>query len=204
MSTTKVMHTLTSTDGTQIAYQQTGEGPPLVLVHGAISDHSYWDPVRSALEARFSVYAIERRGRGHSGDASRTRSSANTRTSRPSSRRPASRRISSATRTGRCARSRRPCSPRTCARSCSTSRPSIRTAWFLTRIHRTARGVPRGGDRDGVIREMMADVVGLSPEELEQLEASSSWPALVATAHTLPRELRSVDAYRFNPSGSAA
>jgi pimeloyl-ACP methyl ester carboxylesterase len=40
-----------------------------VLVHGGISDHSYWDPVRAALEARFSVYAIERRGRGNGDDA---------------------------------------------------------------------------------------------------------------------------------------
>jgi pimeloyl-ACP methyl ester carboxylesterase len=55
------------------------------------------------------------------------------------------------------------------------------------------------GDRDEVIRQMMADVVGLSPDELNQLEPSDSWPALVATAHTLPRELRSVESYRFDP-----
>ncbi len=45
----------------------------------------------------------------------------------------------------------------------------------------------------------MAEAVGLSPAELSELEATSHWQALVATAHTLPRELRSVEAYRFDP-----
>jgi hypothetical protein len=63
------METITSKDGTSIAYRRSGEGPPLVLVHGAAADHGRWRPVLPAFEERFTVYAIDRRGRGGSGDA---------------------------------------------------------------------------------------------------------------------------------------
>ena len=58
-----------SRDGTSIAAWRSGEGPPLVLIHGAAADHNRWAPVLSALEERFSVVAIDCRGRGRSGDA---------------------------------------------------------------------------------------------------------------------------------------
>ena len=58
-----------STDGTPIAVWRSGDGPPLVLVHGATADHSRWAPVLPALQERFTVLAIDRRGRGRSGDA---------------------------------------------------------------------------------------------------------------------------------------
>ncbi|WP_331236411.1 alpha/beta fold hydrolase [Natronorarus salvus] len=63
------METIASVDGTEIAYERTGSGPPLVLVHGTTADHTRWDPVRPALEEQFTVYAMDRRGRGESGDA---------------------------------------------------------------------------------------------------------------------------------------
>jgi pimeloyl-ACP methyl ester carboxylesterase len=56
-------------DGTPIAVWRTGEGPPLVLVHGAAADHGRWAPVLPALQERFTVLAMDRRGRGGSGDA---------------------------------------------------------------------------------------------------------------------------------------
>lgn len=68
MASTTSMETISSTDGTLIAYDRGGSGPPLVLVHGTTADHSRWNPLRSALEEHFTVYAIDRRGRGESGD----------------------------------------------------------------------------------------------------------------------------------------
>jgi pimeloyl-ACP methyl ester carboxylesterase len=62
------MDYVVSHDGTRIAYERSGEGPPLVLIHGTGIDHSYWDPVVPELGRHFSVYRIDRRGRGHSGD----------------------------------------------------------------------------------------------------------------------------------------
>ena len=67
------METVTSADGTEIAFTRTGSGPPLVLVHGAVSDHRFWDlsGVRSALAAHCTVYAMDCRGVGQSSDAPR-------------------------------------------------------------------------------------------------------------------------------------
>ena len=45
-----------------------GEGTPLVMVHGAGSARWSFDLVRPHLESRFTVIAIDRRGRGDSSD----------------------------------------------------------------------------------------------------------------------------------------
>ena len=64
------METVTSADGTEIAFERTGSGPPLVLVHGDASDHRFWDlsDVRATLAADHTVYAMDCRGVGQSGD----------------------------------------------------------------------------------------------------------------------------------------
>jgi len=63
------MATITSQDGTRIAYSRSGSGPPLVLVHGTTADRTRWARLLPELEPHFTVYAIDRRGRGGSGDA---------------------------------------------------------------------------------------------------------------------------------------
>lgn len=64
------MQTVSSRDGTRIAFWRSGSGPSLLLVHGATADHTTtWRFVLPALERRFTVYAMDRRGRGGSGDS---------------------------------------------------------------------------------------------------------------------------------------
>jgi pimeloyl-ACP methyl ester carboxylesterase len=61
----QLMLHLTSRNGTTISYDKYGSGPPLVLIHGAFSDHiTNWEFVKSLFETQFTVYAIARRGRG--------------------------------------------------------------------------------------------------------------------------------------------
>lgn len=64
------METVTSADGTTIAYDRSGSGPALILVAGAFSDRN--DPMMAglakALEPSFTVFNYDRRGRGDSGD----------------------------------------------------------------------------------------------------------------------------------------
>jgi pimeloyl-ACP methyl ester carboxylesterase len=59
---------VTSPDGTPIAVFSSGDGPPVLLVHGATADHTTWRSLGPVLEARFRLLAVDRRGRGASGD----------------------------------------------------------------------------------------------------------------------------------------
>ncbi|SBT49166.1 alpha/beta fold hydrolase [Micromonospora auratinigra] len=66
---TWTVETVQSTDGTTIAYETAGDGPPIVLVGGAFNDRGTVRPLGAALTADFTVYGYDRRGRGDSGDA---------------------------------------------------------------------------------------------------------------------------------------
>jgi pimeloyl-ACP methyl ester carboxylesterase len=57
-----------SADGTTIAYERSGTGPPLVLVHGALGDRNAWFALAPLLAPHFTLHTIDRRGRGASGD----------------------------------------------------------------------------------------------------------------------------------------
>jgi pimeloyl-ACP methyl ester carboxylesterase len=59
---------VTSADGTPIAVFSSGEGPPLILIHGATADHTTFRVVGPRFAQRFAVHAIDRRGRAASGD----------------------------------------------------------------------------------------------------------------------------------------
>jgi pimeloyl-ACP methyl ester carboxylesterase len=60
--------TVTSKDGTSIAFDRSGTGPALILVGGALSERSAWAPLAKLLAPHFTVVAYDRRGRGDSGD----------------------------------------------------------------------------------------------------------------------------------------
>jgi pimeloyl-ACP methyl ester carboxylesterase len=63
-----VMNTVTSKDGTTIAFDTSGEGPPLLVVGGALNDRHAAATLAGLLAPSFTVYAYDRRGRGDSGD----------------------------------------------------------------------------------------------------------------------------------------
>jgi pimeloyl-ACP methyl ester carboxylesterase len=60
----------TSRDGTAIAYERLGSGPPLIVVDGALCSRAFGPAPKlaSLLADRFSVHVYDRRGRGESGD----------------------------------------------------------------------------------------------------------------------------------------
>ncbi|HUY48816.1 MAG TPA: alpha/beta hydrolase [Streptosporangiaceae bacterium] len=63
------MRNVVSRDGTKIAYEKAGDGPPIVLLNGGFRDHSIFNPVVPVLAERCTTYVYDRRGRGESGDA---------------------------------------------------------------------------------------------------------------------------------------
>lgn len=62
------MEFVTSADGVQIAYERVGRGPSLVIVNGALSTRATGAPLEPLLEADFTLYRYDRRGRGDSSD----------------------------------------------------------------------------------------------------------------------------------------
>lgn len=65
------MKTVTSKDGTRIAYDQWGEGPLVILVDGALQYRAFDQgmvPLAELLAKHFTVFHYDRRGRGDSTD----------------------------------------------------------------------------------------------------------------------------------------
>jgi pimeloyl-ACP methyl ester carboxylesterase len=60
------VQTVTTSDGATIAYEVTGSGPPLVLVHGITDSHHAWDPLVPDLATDHQVIAVDLRGHGAS------------------------------------------------------------------------------------------------------------------------------------------
>jgi pimeloyl-ACP methyl ester carboxylesterase len=64
------IHRTTSGDGTEIAGRVIGQGPPLVLVHGAsFCGETAWEAMLPHLTDRFTCFLPSTRGRGLSADA---------------------------------------------------------------------------------------------------------------------------------------
>ena len=58
--------------GLTIAFERRGDGPPLVLLHGGMSDHREWSRQLEGLSDRFTVVAWDAPGCGASSDPPET------------------------------------------------------------------------------------------------------------------------------------
>ena len=193
--------TVTTESGTPVAYWRYGKGPPLVLVHGAAADHSRWNPVLPALEERFTVYAIDRRGRGGSGDAedySVEKEFEDVTAVVDSLGEPVN--LLGHSYGGFLALE--------AALLCRNVRklvlydPGIEVGGEEIYPHEVVERMEamlEAGDRDAVVETTMREVAGLTPEVIEYMRAQPIWQARVDAAHTIPRELRAVKAYGFDP-----
>ncbi len=63
-----MVKTVQSTDGTTIAYETAGSGPPLILIGGALNTRHSAGGLVPLLAAEFTVITYDRRGRGESTD----------------------------------------------------------------------------------------------------------------------------------------
>ena len=193
------MRTFTSRDGTPIACFDSGSGPPLLLVHGTTATHARWKPVLGALERTFTVYAMDRRGRGESGDA------------------PAyaiEREFEDVAAVVDGIAGPVDLVGHSWGAICSAEAALLSGGVRRLVLYEPPlpAGVPiypaglverlqarlDGGDPAGVVATFMREVVRLPDAQLAGMTAAPSWPGRVAAAHTIVRELRAHETYRFD------
>jgi pimeloyl-ACP methyl ester carboxylesterase len=189
--------TVTSKDGTRIACWRNGEGPPLVLIHGTAADHGRWRPVLPAFEERFTVCAVDRRGRGGSGDSDDyaiEREFEDVAAVVDSLGEPVNLLGHSYGAL---------CALEAALLAKNVFRlvlydPGIEVAGQEIYPHEVIERLEAllgAGDRDGVVATTMREVAGLPPETVEYMRSQPVWQARLDAAHTIPRELQAVKAY---------
>jgi pimeloyl-ACP methyl ester carboxylesterase len=190
--------TVVSADGTPLAVWRSGDGPPLVLVHGATADHSRWAPALPALEEHFTVYNYDRRGRGESGDGGdyalarefedviAVVDSAGDEVN-----------LLGHSHGGVCALEAALLSDR--VRKLVLYEPPMGFLATPAKVVRELEALLEAGQRDELVRLFMREVAGLPPEQVEALRALPAWQARLAAADTIPREERANREYAWEP-----
>jgi pimeloyl-ACP methyl ester carboxylesterase len=195
------MYVITSTDGVRLACERAGQGPPLVLLHGAGASAARWNKVLPLLARTFTVYALDRRGRGKSGDAAEY-----------AIEREFDDVVSLVDSIGEPVHLLGHSYGGLCAVEAARLTPNIRKL-ILYEPPIPVEGAPmfdpalidrldallKSGENERVAVTFLEEVVHMPVRELKTMQASSAWPERVAAARTLPRELRQHDRYRFKP-----
>jgi pimeloyl-ACP methyl ester carboxylesterase len=183
----KADHTtkIRSRDGTQIAYWQSGSGPSL----------------SPALEETFTVYAIDRRGRGQSGDTipyAIEREFEDVAAVTDSIQGPVNLVAHSYGAI---------CSLEAALLTKNIAKlvlyePPIPAGIdiYPPGASRRIQALVDKGDHDGAVATFFREIVRMPDQELEMLRALPVWQARVAAAHTLPREMLADEHYQFTPA----
>lgn len=193
------MESIASVDGTRIAYQRLGDGPPLVLVHGLGAANPVVWPAAPLLAEHFTILALDRRGRRASGDApgyALQREFEDIAAVVDSCSEPAY--LLGHSFGGLLALE--------AALLCQNLRgvilyePAIHppegvTESFVAEL----QALLESGDHEQVMIRLFSTGDALDPDELQSLRSSTSWADRVASAPTVPREVQASFHYRFNP-----
>lgn len=199
-----------SRDGTEIGWWTSGEGPPLVLVHGALADHRRWRPLLPYLEPHATVHALDRRGRGASGDApgydlAREFEDVAAVVDAVAESSGSAVDLYGHSFGGLCAFG-------AATLTANLGRLVLYEGWPPAAP--AARELPPGvgerleallaeGDHEAVVETMFREVVRMAEAELAALRAQPSWPARVAAAPTIVRELQAIPRVAFDPALAA-
>jgi pimeloyl-ACP methyl ester carboxylesterase len=185
-----------STDGTPIAIYGRGSGPPLVLVHGAAADHTTFRVVGPRFAEMFAVFAIDRRGRGGSGDTppyaiEREFEDVAAVATALAEDHGGSVDVVGHSYGGRCslgAALRGPAIRRVVSYEGAPSPMDVRygDADLATELAE----LDRAGRPEALLETFLRRVVGMDDAALAAYRGDPVWPDRVAAAHTIPRELR--------------
>jgi pimeloyl-ACP methyl ester carboxylesterase len=184
-----VLRHVTAPDGVRLACEVAGAGTPLVMVHGAGSARWSFDLLRPQLERDFTVWALDRRGRGDSeeGDGYSLEREfedveAVVREAGPDAYL-FGHSYGGLVSAG--AAVRRGCLPRLVLYEPPMGGVLADDAWIERYEARIA-----AGERAAAVRAFMHDVGGYSHEEIDDMEGTPVWRARLEIAPTAPRELR--------------
>lgn len=191
------MQTLTSPDGIVVSYDRYGQGAPLVLVHGAFSDHATnWEFVRPLLEDHFTMYAIARRGRGAT-DTTRSHTLLDESRDAVALLRsiPEPVFLLGHSYGGHVALAAAAQAPERIRKLVcyEAAWPRIVTSEALAPLEVLADA----GDWDGFAFTFFRDLLSVPLDELDAVRASELWPPIVADAEASLGDLRAISAYDF-------
>lgn len=189
-----------SKDGTQISYWHSGSGPPLLLVHGTTADHTRWASLSPSFEKQFTVYAVDRRGRGESGDANPyaiQREFEDIAAIINSIAEPVN--VVGHSYGAICSLEASLLTENIA--KLILYEPPIPTGIEIYPPGTTERiqALVDSGNRDEAISTFFREIVKMPEQELEMLRSLPAWKARVAAAHTIPREMRADKNYKFLP-----
>ena len=200
------MTRVVSRDGTEIACWTSGKGPPLVVVHGTPADHTRWRPLLPYLEPQVTVHALDRRGRGASGDApdydlAREYEDVAAVVDAVAA--------ASGTPVGLYGHSHGGIVAFGAATLTSKLGKLVLYEGWPVRdpdvyalppgLEERLEALLAAGDRDGVVETVFRTLELLSDEDMEAFKAAPSWPGRVAAAHTITREVRAETGARLDP-----
>lgn len=192
------MKQITSKDGTPIACWQTGHGEPLLLIHGTAGDSTTWTTLMPLLEPHFSVWTLDRRGRGHSGDNSDycLQNEAED--------------IVAVIQAiggkvhlfghsfgGLCALEAALLTDNIAKLILYEPPLSLAGSGWSTQVDQDMQTLLNAGRNEEALLLFFRDVLGMANEELATLQASQSWSTRLTEARTVHRELRAVAGYSF-------
>jgi pimeloyl-ACP methyl ester carboxylesterase/GNAT superfamily N-acetyltransferase len=189
-----------SADRTSIGVFTSGTGPPLVLVHGTSADHTTFRVVGPILGERFTIHAIDRRGRGASGDTlpysiEREFEDVATVASRLAAEAGGPVDVVGHSYGGRCAlgAARLTADIRRVVSYEGAPTPSG-VRYGDAAVLDELRAFDAAGDPATVLSTFMTRVVGMDDAGLAAYRADPVWPLRVAAARTIVRELESESA----------
>ena len=194
------MEFVASADGTRIAFERSGTGPPLVLVHGSTADHTRWAGILRELESTFTVHAIDRRGRGQSGDTAEYSLMLEYED------------VSAVIRAaGSDVRVIGHSFGALCSMEATLRVDNLKQLVLYEPVFPVGgsplyppdlpdrlRSILETGDREAMLVTFFKEAVGAPDAEIEALRADPSWAGRIASAHTALRELADGD-YVFKP-----
>ncbi|MGH3116257.1 MAG: alpha/beta fold hydrolase [Gaiellales bacterium] len=202
-----VMTRVRSQDGTEIAYWTTGDGPPLLLVHGTTGVHERFAPLVPYLEPHATVHAMDRRGRGASGDApnyalEREYEDVAAVIDAIAESSGAAVDVYGHSYGGECAFGAALITPNIRSLVLYEGWPPVspEKVDLPREVEERLEALVAAGDREAALEVFMRDVAKVSDEDIHAIRAQPTWPARIGTVHTITREIRAFFADTWDPA----